>query len=427
MYTFKTPAIHTANVLLPAPQVDAARWAVIACDQFAADPAYWQQVVDFVGEAPSTLHMVLPEYLLDEEDRIPGRIASIQAYMQRMLVDGTLESPFASGLVYVCRETGAGLREGLMLALDLEQYDYHDASRALIRATEDTLAPRLPIRMLLREGAALEVPGTMVLFDDPEDTVFTMLRAARPRLDTLYNVELMLGGGSLTGYRVEDEGLLARIDDAFLALLQAQGQDAMLFAVGDGNHSLATAKACWEALKPRLTPLEAACHPARYCMVECVNLHGNAVRLEPVHRLITGADAGAVVTALEQQALRRGLKLAACDAAGMLAPGDGWQLITPLGRADVHITQDTAPGTLQLLMHDALAELPGASIRYIHGADTLFRLCGEQPGAVGCLLPPMRKTDLFTAIKTGGTLPPKSFSLGTAGDKRFYMECRRIR
>ena len=282
--------VQMPKILLPKPGIDLAKWAVIACDQFTSEPEYWQQVAETVGDAPSTYHITLPEIYLDtpEEDR---RVQQIRAHMQDYL-DRDLFVEH-EGFILVERTVGGKTRYGLMLALDLEQYDYNKGSTSLIRATEGTILERIPPRVRIRSGAPLELPHILVLIDDPARTVIEPLVAARAELPKLYDFELMLGSGHLRGYSVADP---VRTTQASTALAQlaaptvfadkyslAPGRAVLLFAMGDGNHSLATAKAIWEQIKAREGVSD---HPARYALVEVENIHDVGLAFEPIHRVI---------------------------------------------------------------------------------------------------------------------------------------------
>jgi hypothetical protein len=274
--------------LLPKPGIDLCKWAVIACDQFTSEPEYWQQVAEIVGDAPSTLNLTFPEVYLEEVAQTQ-RIQNIQANMRRYLDDGTLQPH--NGLIYVERIVDGRKRKGLVICLDLEAYDYTRGSSSLIRATEGTIVDRLPPRMKIREGAALELPHILVLIDDPEHTVIEPVEAASGRLEKLYDFELMLNSGHLRGYAV-GANLEDRIIEALRGLADpgafaakygiGAGNPVLLFAMGDGNHSLATAKAIWEKVKPQ-TGMD---HPARYALVEIENVHDDGLEFEPIHRLI---------------------------------------------------------------------------------------------------------------------------------------------
>ncbi|HEB64367.1 MAG TPA: DUF1015 domain-containing protein, partial [Chloroflexi bacterium] len=283
--------IQIPEILLPREGIDLTKWAVIACDQFTSEPEYWHKVEEIVGEAPSTLNLVLPEVYLEEPD-VPQRVQKIQQTMRDYLEQGIFTS--REGFIYVERTVGGKTRKGLLLALDLEHYDYNKGASSLIRATEGTILERLPPRMKIREGAPLELPHILVLIDDPEGTVIEPLTAQKERLTPLYDFDLMLGSGHLSGYAVEDadleRGVVAALEnlahpESFTAKYGIpQDSPVLLFAMGDGNHSLATAKAIWEKIKGTVG-ME---HPARYALVEIENVHDSGLLFEPIHRLLFG-------------------------------------------------------------------------------------------------------------------------------------------
>ena len=380
--------VSIPHILLPAPEVDLAKWAVVACDQFTAEPDYWARVEAIVGDAPSSHRIILPEAFLGEgECRAPAIHATMRDYMAR----GVLREA-ANGFVLVERGLAAGNRLGLVLAVDLEQYDFTPGARSLIRPTEGTILERLPPRVRIREGAPLESPHVMLLVDDPAHLLTGPLHARRDCLRPLYDVELMLGGGRLRGWAVEQPEHVAQIAAA-LEALHAQS-DGLLFAVGDGNHSLATARQCWLTLRGGLPPELRESHPARFALAEVVNLHDPALVFEPIHRVLFNVSRQEVTDAWE-----------AC------VPETG----QPDGVQAVSFIQDFV---------DAFAAAhPGAEIDYIHGEESMRTLC-RAPDTAGFLLPAMDKADLFPAVRAGGVLPRKTFSMGEAHEKRYYMECR---
>ena len=420
MTNFSGVGLVPADLLLPAAQVDPAKWACIACDQYTSQPEYWQEAAQLVGEAPSCLKLVLPEcYLPETAQRVPV----INDQMRRYVADGTLQTRVASGFVLVERTTESGSRLGLVGAVDLEDYDYTGA-KCLIRPTEQTITSRLPARQAIRRGAALEASHIMLLMDDPLHTVIEPLYARRDALPILYDFDLMQGCGHLKGWAVTEEGDLAALHGALTALRDALGADPLLFAVGDGNHSLATAKAHWNELKASLSPEEQACHPARFAMVEVENIHDDALKFEPIHRVLTGVDAAALIADWETYCAARGMTL-------VHGAADGQQVQAILAGQEAVFTVVNPDGplpvaTLQTWLDDYLARHKEAEIDYIHGDDVVRRLAAA-PGSAGFLLPPLDKSAFFAAIDQLGILPRKTFSMGHAHEKRCYMECRAIR
>jgi hypothetical protein len=373
------------RLLLPAPNIDLTRFSVIACDQFSAQPEYWKAVEDTVGDHPSALRLILPEAWLNEQDT---RIGPVQETMERYLSNGTLCDKYES-FIFLHRQTSTGIRRGLIVALDLEQYDYSPGSQSMVRTTEGTVVDRLPPRVRIRRGAALESSHVMVLIDDQHNRLMRLLDDRRSSMELLYDFPLMLGGGHSTGWRVDDPALLGEIAQ-ILEQLRHLG-DGLLYAVGDGNHSLAAAKRYWEEIKPALPADRRSAHPARYALVEIVNLHDPALHFEPIHRLLENVNPD---TARTQLGLDDGLP--------------------PI------LEQ------LQPLLDRWLSAHPNAKLEYIHGEDDCRRL-GEAPGKLAIVLPDFDKHTLFDRVRRHGALERKSFSMGQAKDKRYYLECRAIR
>jgi len=426
------------RICLPRPDIDLAKWAVVACDQYTSEPDYWRRVAHEVGDAPSTLQLIFPEVLLGSADA-PARIRQIQESMRRYLADGLLRDH--EGAIYVERTVGGRTRRGLMLELDLEHYDFGSASTSLIRPTEGTMVERLAPRIEVRSGAELELPHILVLVDDPASTVIEPIAAARAALPELYATDLMLGGGHVTGYAVKG-ALIDRAVRALGALASPQAFAArygvppdtppMLFAVGDGNHSLATAKSIWERVKGAV----GMHHLCRYALVEVENIHDPALEFAPIHRLLFGVSAdlrqalavafGARLSCTDlpsAAAMRERLQAVAASrqAAGLIGPGARFSVI------EITDPPSTlAVGTLQPFI-DGLIERGGAThVDYVHGDEVLERLSME-PGNVGVHLATVSKSDLLRRVVHEGPLPRKTFSMGEAHEKRFYVEARRIR
>lgn len=439
-----TPSPDTGGVFrlprlyLPRPGIELRKWAVVACDQYTAEPEYWRQLEDEVGAAPSTLHLIFPEAYLGADDAAQ-RIARIQATMRRYLHEGLLVPH--DGAVLVERRTVHGTRRGLMLELDLEHYDFSPASTSLIRPTEGTIVERLAPRIEVRRGAELELPHILVLIDDAQRTVIEPIAAAREHLAPLYDTELMAGGGHLRGYAIA-AAQAAALQRTLRALIEPQafaarcavppGTAPMLFAVGDGNHSLATAKAIWQQSREVLGPD----HPSRHALVEVVNIHDEALAFEPIHRLLFGVQ-GDLRAALAE---RFGSKLRlreASDAQNMrtmvqaaAAPQQAFGIVGPGAHFTVaQIADAPSPlpvGTLQGFVDAFIAAGGAAQVDYVHGDDVLERL-GQQAGQTGLHLATVPKSELLRRVLLHGPLPRKAFSMGEAHDKRFYFEARRIR
>lgn len=426
------PVVAVPRVLLPAPGVDLARWAVVACDQYTSQPDYWADAEAFVGDAPSTLRMVLPELYLNEPD-VDERIDACHAAMRAYWAAGLLVP--ADAFVHVERRVTDGVRNGLVVALDLDAYDFDPAATTPIRATEGTVLDRLPPRMAVRRGAEVELPHILVLYDDPDHTVLAPVHAQRDRLPVAYDVELMAGSGHLTGRLVADAATQAAVLAALDALVAPDADAPLWFAMGDGNHSLAAAKGVWEELKASGA---ASDHPARYALVELVNLHDASLVFEPIHRVVFDApDLAAALPGLlggadiAPVADAAALLAAAGAGAGVGAASDGRQrvgLVGPDGLAVATLhrpTHQLAVGSLSDALDRYLAEHPEAEIDYVHGEEVVLDL-GRRPGNLGLVLPAIGKESFFRSIAVDGPLPRKTFSMGHAPDKRFYMECRRI-
>lgn len=431
-------AFRSPRICLPRPDIDLSKWAVLACDQYTSEPDYWRNAAQVVGDAPSTLHLIFPEAFLGSPST-HTRIEKIQQTMRRYLADGLLLE--RDGAVYVERRVGGRTRCGLMLELDLEHYDFASGSTSLIRPTEGTIIERLAPRIGVRSGAELELPHILVLIDDPAHTVIEPLREARQSLAKLYECELMLNGGGVTGHAVAG----AHIERAMRALSALGSPHAfasrygvppdtppMLFAVGDGNHSLATAKSIWESVKDSV----GMAHPSRYALVEVENIHDPALEFAPIHRLLFGVDVDirqalaeafgsrlSYTDVLSAAAMRARVQAAdgSRHAAGLIGPGARFSVIEI-----IEPPSTLAVGTLQPFI-EALIERGGAAkVDYIHGDDTLERLAMND-GNVGIYLAAVSKSDLLRMVVREGPLPRKTFSLGEADQKRFYVESRRIR
>jgi hypothetical protein len=432
------PGFRLPRMLLPRPGIDLKKWAVIACDQHTAEPGYWADVAREVGDAPSSLHLILPEVHLGAADA-PTRIRRIQDTMRRYLADGLLREH--QGPVYVERTIGERTRRGLMLELDLEHYDFGSESTSLIRPTEGTIVARLAPRIEVRSGADVELPHILVLIDDPAATVIEPIGAERRALAKLYETDLMLGGGRVAGYAVD----AARADHAARALRALADPVAfaarygvpadtpvLLFAVGDGNHSLATAKAIWERAKATV----GMDHPSRYALVEVENIHDAALEFSPIHRLLLGVSADvrrALAEAFGSRlsctdvpsaaAMRERVNAAhrSRHVAGIVGPGARFSVI------EIAEPQTTlAIGGLQAFV-DCLIERGGAAeVDYVHGDDVLERHASRD-GCVGIHVATVGKGELLRRVVREGALPRKSFSMGEAHEKRYYVEARRIR
>ncbi len=430
--------VHVPEVLLPAKGIDPHKWAVIACDQFTSQPEYWEEVAQTVGDAPSTFHLILPEAWLHAPD-VKDRILKSQQAMQDYLNNGILEAH--KGFVFVERQVGDKFQEGLVVALDLECYDYNKGSQTLIRATEGTILDRLPPRMDVRRDALLESPHILVLYDDPEGVVLSEILARKQELPLAYDFELMAGSGHIAGRLIEDPGLINSVVEGLASLIEpatyAQKYDLpdahspLLFAMGDGNHSLATAKAIWEELKPHVSPD----HPSRYALVELVNLHDPSLSFEPIHRVLfnPGEDFETALRLFFSDKLSlhsiAGMPTLIGEVAKSTSTTQRFGMIQAdsymLAELD-HPIHNLTAGSLQQFLDLYLKSHPDTKIDYVHGDDTVDEL-GRKAGNIGLFLPPIGKNSFFRSVIVDGALPRKTFSMNHAKDKRFYMECRRIK
>lgn len=405
----KFPGIQPTDIYLPEKGVDLSKWAVVACDQFTSQPDYWNRVEEIVGEAPSTLRLIQPEVFLEQGDNTE----KVNATMGQYLENGTLQRAVKDGFIVLERETPSGKRLGLMVALDLECYDFTTGT-LLTRATEGTVADRLPPRVKIRQHAPLELPHVLVLIDDPERTVIEPLVEAKRSGAPLYDVELMQNGGHLRGWAVEDEASKEGLSKAVQALYDKA--DGFLYAVGDGNHSLATAKICWENIKATLSPAEAGTHPARYALVELENLHDEAILFEPIHRVVFHVDAKDLVEGFKTYVETKGMTLVPGNEI-VFVGYEGYALANANGMLPIAVLQNYL---------DEYLQTHKASIDYIHGEQTVRDLCAA-PDSLGILLEGIPKDGFFDGIRAGGHFPRKTFSMGEANEKRYYVEVRKIR
>lgn len=425
MATFDALPFRPADILLPR-NCDLSLWSVVACDQYTSQPEYWQRVEERVGRAPSSLRLILPESSL-EGPHMETDIMDINNTMTRYLREDRFALLPAS-MIYVERTLDSGkVRRGLIGMVDLDQYDYEPGSGAPVRATEGVVLSRIPPRVAVRKNAPVELPHAMLLCDDPGRTVIEPLACQKRVMEPLYDFDLMERGGHVAGWRLSGgqleqvaAALSALADpDSFALRYHAGGLPVMLFAVGDGNHSLATAKECYERQKRLTPPSKWADLPARYALCELVNLHDDSMCFQPIHRVVFHTDPEALLTALihafpgavrgeeDGHVLRY-----------ICAGGEGAVTI-PAGCAQL------AVGALQPFLDDYLAGHAGRA-DYIHG-EAVAREFAAKPGNIAFLLPPIDKKALFPSVIRGGVLPRKTFSMGSANDKRFYLEARKIR
>ena len=403
--------VFPAEILLPQ-GVDLTKWAVVACDQYTSEPAYWEDLRAFVGDAPSALDLVLPEIWL--KDRPEERIGAVNARMRSDLQKGIFRK-LDPGFVLTERTTPSGCRPGLVACVDLEAYSYQMNGGAMIRATEGTVPDRLPPTAAIRREAPLELPHILLLLDDRDRQVLEPLYGERERFEKLYDFELNMGGGHIRGWHIPADRPVREAFEALLdpeLLLKKYGSDQpLLLAVGDGNHSLAAAKVCWEEKKKQLSPEEQRRHPARFALCEIVNLHDPAIRFEPIHRVVSGVDSEAFVRCLRErfsEGEREGT---------LLAGGRELPVFFPASTAEAY-------RQVQDFVDEWLAAR-GGEADYVHGSASA-REATARLGGVGILMPALAKEDLFPFVIRQGSLPRKTFSMGEAPEKRYYLEARSI-
>ena len=433
MYT----PIRLPKLLMPREGIDLSKWAVIACDQYTSQPDYWNNADAIVGDAPSTLRLTLPEVYLEQPD-VKERTAKIQDAMLRYQQDGTL-TEYEPGMMLVERTTKSGTRRGVVLSFDLEAYDYQAGSQSLIRPTEKTVVERIPPRLAVREGASLELPHIMLLIDDPDRKVIEPLFADKDAFRKAYDTDLMLDGGHLSGWFVpegkETAALIERLNvladpETFNKKYGLTGEHAVLpYAVGDGNHSMATAKANWERIKQDLSEEERQDHPARFVLAEVVNIHDDSLEIEGIHRVLFHIHPREVFQAADDFFRLHG-GMAYCGDPKS-APSTNVQSFPCMFHGEqVTLCIVDSPwalpvATLQNFLDDFLEKNPKSHIDYIHGADVVREL-SQDARNMGFLLPDPAKEDLFRGVILDGVLPRKTFSMGEAQEKRYYMEARKI-
>ncbi len=428
----KALGIGTPDILLPKKGVDLKKWAVVACDQYTSELDYWERVSSYVGNEPSTLHLIFPEVYLEKEDP-NNRIATIQEAMKTYNEQHLFET-YEKSFFLVHRKTANNLeRWGLIVALDLDQYDYNEASRSPIRATEGTILSRIPPRKLIRKDVPFELPHILVLINDMDNFVIEPLKNLNGSLEKMYETDLMENGGQVTAYRINSGELLDQIATTFEKLHATINEENPIFlAIGDGNHSLATAKACWEDIKATLTEKEALEHPARYALAEIVNIYDSGLLFEPIHRVLFNIDKDLFFERLQRY----------CESLTITDESNVDSLIESIGLQNgrqrfgyvdknglklVLINRPVGSitaATLQLVL-DSLIE-DNVVVDYIHGEDVTLSL-GSTEGNIGLLLPGIEKDTFFDTIISDGSLPRKTFSMGDANDKRFYLEARKIK
>lgn len=411
------------NILLPK-NTDMTKWSVVACDQYTSEPEYWNDVEKIVGDAPSTLKLTLPEIYLEDEN-ISERIAKINSNMKALL-DEDFFNEYKDSMIYLERTQSDGkIREGLIGVVDLEAYSYEKGAETPIRATEKTVIERIPPRVKIRENAPLELPHIMILIDDDKKQIIENLKNKVSEDDIVYDFDLMKNGGHVKGYLLNEEtmdevdkGLKELADkEVFAKKYDVNNKEVLLFAMGDGNHSLATAKACYEKLKETMSEEEYLNNPARYALVELVNLHSPALEFEAINRVIFNTNPEKLLNSLKEyyQINKDGngqeIEVITNDV------NEKWYIENP--------KSNIAVGSIQIFLDEYLKNNEG-KIDYIHGEETTKNLA-KQSGNVGFIFEAMPKNELFKTVILDGSLPRKTFSMGHSYDKRYYLESRKIK
>ena len=411
------------NILIPK-NIDMTKWSVVACDQYTSEPTYWQEVKEIVGSNPSTLNLTLPEIYLEEPD-VEERIKKINENMKKM-INEDIFTEYKNSMIYLERTQSDGkIREGLMGIVDLEDYSFETGSQTLIRATEKTVIERIPPRMKVRENALLELPHIMILIDDEKKNIIENLKNKVTNDDIVYDFELMQNGGHIKGYKLNDTTIneviskLETLADKtnFEKKYNVSNKGVLLFAMGDGNHSLATAKACYEKIKETMSEEEYLKHPARYALVELVNLHSDALEFEAIHRVLFDIDTKDLIENL--------YNYYDINEEGI---GQKFEIITKDFDKVLYISNpksNIAVGSIQMFLDEYLKNHHG-KIDYIHGENVTKEL-GSKEGNMGIIFDAMAKSDLFKTVILDGALPRKTFSMGHSNDKRFYLEARKIK
>ena len=411
------------NILIPK-NVDMHKWSVVACDQYTSEPKYWEEVENIVKDAPSTLRLTLPEIYLNDTN-VEDKIRKINETMIDYL-NNDMFNEYENSMIYLERTQSDGkVREGLMGIVDLEDYSYEKGSQTLIRATEKTVIERIPPRMKVRENALLELPHIMILIDDEKKNIIESLKNEVSTNDLVYDFDLMQNGGHIKGYKLNENIIndiinkLSLLADKtyFEEKYNVTDKGVLLFAMGDGNHSLATAKACYEKLKETMSKEEYLNHPARYALVELVNLHSPALEFEAIHRVVFDTNVNDLLDSL--------YKYYDINEEGN---GQKFELITKDFDKTLYITNpksNIAVGSIQIFLDEYLKDNKG-SIDYIHGEDVTKNLAKNE-GNVGFIFDAMAKEELFKTVILDGALPRKTFSMGHSYDKRFYLEARKIK
>lgn len=403
---FDKTGICVPTILLPNSNISKKTWAVIACDQFTSEPEYWEEVSSIVGNNPSTYHIIFPEAYLEKVNK-QEKIKTINNQMQQYIDKNVLENS-VDGFIFVNRTFPNGSkRKGIMVSIDLDQYDFSEGSKAMVRATEKTVVERIPPRVEIRENSPLELPHVLVLIDDPDETVIEPLSEQTMYLRCVYDFDLMINGGHIEGYAIEDP---ETIEHLMSTLEKLTTKDGLLYAVGDGNHSLATAKQCWDNLKTTISEKDFKTHPARFALVELNNLHDPDLLFEPIHRIVSNVDVDDLLSFIQG------------DGKSVEIINNGIKSKIQLS----NISGELTLGVLQQLLDKYRETHPEMTMDYIHGEKSLEKL-SKSISSIGFLLKSIQKNNLFNVISSDGCLPRKTFSMGEANEKRYYLEARKIK
>lgn len=416
---------NTADILLPK-SADLSKWAVVACDQFTSEPEYWEEVRKIVGDEPSTLNIIFPEVYLEDGDG-DERIEKINKTMDEYIKSGILKE-YKNSMIYVERvQTDGKVRKGIIGTVDLEEYDFNKGSQSAIRATEGTIISRIPPRRKIRINAPMELPHILMLIDDRKKCIVEPLESKKDTFEKLYDFDLMQKSGHICGYLIDDESIknilceMEKLEDEknFYEKYETQNTGVLVIAAGDGNHSLATAKTCWEEIKKGLSEEEKENHPARFALVELENIHDDALEFEPIQRVLFDISPEKLMSDFMNY----------YDEISYEDNGGQKIRYTYKGKSGAvyvkNAPSNLAVGTLQKFLDEYL-DKNGGRIDYIHGDDVVESL-SDADGRIGFMVDRMEKNDLFTTVIRDGALPRKTFSMGNAADKRFYLECRKIK
>lgn len=403
----KIKPIHVPEIFLPIPSINFNKWSVVACDQFTSQPLYWEELKEYVTGSPSTYHLIYPEvYLENMKD------SAIDLINHTMLdyVENNYFKSIGHTFVLVERTTILNkIRLGLIISVDLETYNYEEGSKPLIRTTEKTIIERIPPRVRIRKNALFELSHVMLLVDDPKKEIIESLYKKKDELEIVYDFELNMHGGHIRGYKIDDvESIMYQFYD-----LIKDDEEPVLFVVGDGNHSLATAKAHWEELKLTLSEEEKEVHPARYSMVEVVNIYDQGLSFEGIHRILFNVEDDFLIGLFH-----------AVD-----KEEETWIYKNDTEKVPFYIPNNAplAYEQIQTYIDDYMSKHPKVTIDYIHGDDELIEICKKHPHSIGIKMPCIQRDALFPFIKLGKVLPRKSFSMGCATAKRYYLEVHYIK